>query len=147
MQNGDAYLPTKNSPDSNGTPTGTNPEHSDGYYDYSIYMPPGSTNGQVYIYDPGFCDTGFDTNSNTAYGTGDRWFVPTGTHANTNAVSSYYKLYDTNNQPYNLAAQTPLGGLGQLLREHTGGRHRPGQQRNHRHSHGRHPGLPQQHGR
>ena len=115
VQNGDAYLPTKNSPDSNGTPTGTNPEHSDGYYDYSIYMPPGSTNGQVYIYDPGFCDTGFDTNSNTAYGTGDRWFVPTGTHANTNAVSSYYKLYDTNNQPYNLAAQTPLGDSGSFF--------------------------------
>jgi hypothetical protein len=60
------------------------------YYNYGVEMPPGSTGGYVYVFDPGFCAT---VNSK---GTGDRWF------SGTNAVGSWYRLLDTNNTPYNL---------------------------------------------
>jgi hypothetical protein len=60
------------------------------YYNYAVEMPPNSTGGYVYVFDPGFCAT---VNSR---GTGDRWFN------GTNAVSSWYELLDTNNTPYNL---------------------------------------------
>jgi hypothetical protein len=53
------------------------------YYNYAIEMPPGSTGGAVYVYDPGFCDVDEDR------GTGDRWF---GGDA---AVSTFYTLYNT----------------------------------------------------
>jgi hypothetical protein len=98
--NGDAYMPKGNNTDGSGT----NPQHDTAdYYDYGVYMPPGSTNGHVYIFDPGFCAT------DGAQGTGERWL------GGSNAVSSYYKLYNTNNQPYNLAAQTLLGTSGNLF--------------------------------
>ena len=53
------------------------------YYNYGIEMPPGSTGGSVYVYDPGFCDV------NEERGTGDRWF------GGDTAVSTFYTLYNT----------------------------------------------------
>jgi hypothetical protein len=53
------------------------------YYNYAIEMPPGTTNGAVYVYDPGFCDVNPDR------GTGDRWF------SGSNQVSTFYTLYNT----------------------------------------------------
>jgi hypothetical protein len=102
FQNGDAYLPKFNVP---GTPpTGTNPQQdTTNYYDYAVYMPPGTSAGHVWIFDPGFCAT------DGRHGTGDRWFE------GTNAVSVWYKLYNTNNSPYNLAAQTFLGSSGSFF--------------------------------
>jgi hypothetical protein len=100
MINGDAYLPKGNNTDG----TGTNPQHdTTNYYDYSVYMPPGSTSGHVWIFDPGFCAT------DGQHGTGERWLAGSG------AVSAYYKLYNTNNQPYNLSAQTLLGSSGNFF--------------------------------
>jgi hypothetical protein len=92
--NGDAYLPKV----LNDNNTGTNGMHdTTNYYDYSIYMPPGSSNGHVWLFDPVFCAT------DNKHGAGDYYL------SGTPAVASYYKLYNTNNQPYNLAAHTPVG--------------------------------------
>ncbi len=64
----------------------------DEYYNYAIEMPPNSTGGYVYVFDPVFCDTAL------ASGTGDRWFGAT------NSVSSFYELYeDPSNTPYTFA--------------------------------------------
>jgi hypothetical protein len=53
------------------------------YYNYGVEMPPGSTGGAVYVYDPGFCSVDVDR------GTGDRWF------GGSAGVSTFYELYNT----------------------------------------------------
>jgi len=81
------------------------------YYNYAIEMPPGSTNGSVYIYDPVFCAVANNK------GTGDRWF------SGTAGVSTVFELYNTNNQIYNnnvppqtlLATSQTAGALGTAL--------------------------------
>jgi Flp pilus assembly protein TadG len=95
--NGDAYMPQWNNTKANSSHDTTD------YYNYAVYMPPGSTNGQVWIFDPGFCDT------DSSQGTGEFWLSGTG------AVSTTYELYNTNNQPYSLSLQTDLGGSGTLF--------------------------------
>ena len=98
--NGDAYLPKV----LNDNNTGSNPMRDTAdYYDYSIYMPPGSSGGHVYLFDPLFCAT------DNQHGAGDYYL------SGTAAVASYYKLYNTNNQPYNLAAHTLLGSSGSMF--------------------------------
>jgi hypothetical protein len=96
--NGDAYMPKFNNGGNN-----PNPQDTTDYYNYAVYMPPGSTGGHVSIFDPGFCDT------DQQQGTGETWFSGTG------AVSTWYQLYNTNNQPYNLGAQTFLGSSGSMF--------------------------------
>jgi hypothetical protein len=104
MLNGDAYGPAH----MNSPTNGTNPIHDvTNYYDYSIVMPPGSSAGYVYIFDPAFC-TGYSSTSKLI-GIGDQLF------SGTNAVNSYFSLYNTNNQPYNLGAHTYVGGSGPLF--------------------------------
>ena len=58
------------------------------YYNYAIEMPQGATLGEVWIYDPGFCDVNVDR------GTGDRWFN------GSNGVTTMYELWDTANTLY-----------------------------------------------
>ncbi len=95
--NGDAfqtYYDTATSKVSPGCPTSTLRAcyGPDDYYNYAIEMPPNSTGGYVYVFDPVFCDTAL------ASGTGDRWF------GSTISVSSFYELYaDPSNTPYNFA--------------------------------------------
>lgn len=97
---GDAYEPKH----LNANMTGTNPQQDTAdYYNYSIFMPAGTTGGHVYIYDPVFCD------ADPAMGTGDHWL------SGTQPFSTYFKLYNTNNQPYNLSAHTLLGTSGTLF--------------------------------
>ena len=96
--NGDAYMPKFN-----GSGANPNPQDTTNYYNYTVLMPKGTTNGKVYIFDPGFCDT------DQIQGTGETWFSGTG------GVSTYYDLYNTLNQPYNLQAQQDLGGSGTLF--------------------------------
>jgi hypothetical protein len=99
---GDAYLPKK----LNANETGTNPQHDTvNYHDYAIYMPPGSSSGHVWIFDPLFCDSG--TAANTK-GTGESWLG----NGSGKGISSIYKLYNTNNQPYNISGHTLLGTSG-----------------------------------
>ncbi len=70
--NGDAYQPFYDTRTSANNPA----YDSTNYYNYAIEMPPGSTNGSIYVYDPEFCAV------TVSKGTGDRWF------SGTNAVSS-----------------------------------------------------------
>jgi hypothetical protein len=99
---GDAYLPAHMNGDNSGTNT---MQDTQSYYDYDIVMPPGSTNGHVWIFDPVFCAT------DGRQGTGDYYLSGSGT----TKMSSYFKLYDTNNQIYNLAGQTLLGSSGDFF--------------------------------
>ncbi len=93
--NGDAYQPFYDS--ATGTPakscknvTGRLACYDPlSYYNYAISMPPNTTGGHVYIFDPTFCET------NPGSGTGDRWF-------GNGSVSSWYELFGTNNTPYDL---------------------------------------------
>jgi Flp pilus assembly protein TadG len=99
---GDAFMPGKlNANQTTSTPTNPTQDTAN-YYDYGIQMPAGST-GQVWIWDPVFCST------DGRQGTGEWWL------SGTNAVSSYFKLYDTHNQPYVASAQTPVGSSGSFF--------------------------------
>ena len=75
---GDAYLPYYDTATSS-----TNPAYSTSFYDYDVSMPAGSSNGEVWIFDPGFCA------GDLTHGTGDGWYSGTG------AMSTFYTLYDT----------------------------------------------------
>ena len=55
------------------------------FYNYAVEMPPGSSGGSVYVYDPGFCAT------QNNKGTGDRWFDDEGV----DLVNSSYEVFDT----------------------------------------------------
>ena len=97
---GDAYLPKYlNSPPD----AAVNPTHdTTDYYDYGIQMAAGAT-GTVWIFDPVFCAT------DGRQGTGEWWL------GGTNPVNSYFKLYDTHNQPYVASAQTLVGSSGNFF--------------------------------
>ena len=100
--NGDAYqayYDTRTSP--------TNPAYdADNYFNYAIEMPPGSSNGTIYVYDPVFCAV---VNNK---GTGDRWFTGAGS-----SVSSFFEVYDTQNTLYDISDDgTPLASSGGLFR-------------------------------
>lgn len=100
--NGDAYLPYYEVRTSR-----TNPEYQpNSHYDYAVQLPPGATNGEVWIFDPVFCAT----NGSGRYGTGDRWF------SGTAATSAFYYLYDTQNTPYNLEDDSLVASSGNLFR-------------------------------
>lgn len=74
------------------------------YYNYAVEMPPGSSGGYVYVFDPGFCQT--DSNK----GVGDRWF------GGSDPVSSWYELYeDTRNTPYDYSDDTRIASSGSLF--------------------------------
>jgi Flp pilus assembly protein TadG len=93
----------------NGT-DGTTPDARyapDEYYNYAVEIPPGASNGEVWIFDPGFCD------AKTAYGTGEYWTIG---GANGNAsiqpISAYFDLYDSNNTPYDLGDDSLVASSG-----------------------------------
>jgi len=91
---GDAYM-TKWNPRVSSVNPMYNPTD---YYNYAVEVPAGATNGQVWIFDPGFCDGG------TGRGTGENWTVgaPNG-YSTRDPISSWFDLYDTNNTPYDSA--------------------------------------------
>ena len=101
--NGDAYLP--------GFETGTstvNPQYAPTrYYDYAVYLPPGTASGQLHIFDPVFCGT----DGGGQYGTGDRWFS-----SSASAVSAFYTLYDTQETLYDTSDDTIVADSGTLFR-------------------------------
>jgi hypothetical protein len=111
--NGDAYMPYYDtntsaiSPACNTITTVRACYDATNYYNYAIEMAPGSTNGAVYIFDPVFCATA------TNKGTADRWF------SGNNGVSSYFELYNTNNQIFVNSAppQTLLASSGTLFQQ------------------------------
>jgi hypothetical protein len=100
--NGDAYLAKYQIRTSS-----LNPNYRPSqYYDYAVEMPPGTSNGEVWIFDPVFCAT----NGSGQYGAGDRWF------SGTAATSAFYFLYDTNNTLYDTSDDTLVASSGSLFR-------------------------------
>jgi Flp pilus assembly protein TadG len=86
------------------------------YYNYGIEIPAGSNDGQVWIFDPGFCE------GSTSYGTGENWTVG-GKNGNPTArpISAFFDLYDTQNTPYDLTDDgTPIATFGNTYRDLTG---------------------------
>jgi Putative Flp pilus-assembly TadE/G-like len=87
--NGDAYSPFYDT-----RTTANNPNFKPlEYYDYAVEMPAGSSGGEIWIFDPGFCAVQSDM------GTGDRYFGNTNTN-NSNEISAFYDVYDTKNTLY-----------------------------------------------
>ena len=75
-------------------------------------MPAGASNGRVWVFDPGFCDT------STSAGTGENWTVGGANGAGTpRAVSSFFVVYDTNNTPYDVSDDAQVGGFGNDYRQ------------------------------
>lgn len=94
--NGDAYSPRYETRTNQ-----LNPDYLPAkYYDYAVEMAPGSSNGEVWVYDPGFCAVG------AQYGTGDR-FLET-----TNAISAFYTLWDTRGTLFDTTDDTRADPLG-----------------------------------
>jgi hypothetical protein len=109
--NGDAFQPYYDTATTTAAPAcatvdpGTRACHDgDAYYNYAIEMPPGSTDGSVYVYDPGFCQVA------VAKGTGDRWF------SGSNPVSTFYELYDMQGTSYDLTDDALVASSGTLFR-------------------------------
>ena len=108
--NGDAYQPYYDVAGS--TPAQTCPSAGNAcydpvnYYNYAVYMPPNTSGGYVYVYDPVFCATAL------ASGTGDRWF------GSSNPVSSWYELFaDPNNTPYDITDDTLVATSGSKFQD------------------------------
>ena len=88
---GDAYMTYYD------TRTGTaNDDYTpESYYQYGIEFPAGSSGGEVWLYDPGFCHVDSDKGTGEYYTFGS----PNGS-SDYNAVSTFYDLWDTRNTPY-----------------------------------------------
>ncbi len=91
-----------------------------GYYNYGIDIPAGG--GQVWIFDPGFCDTSPDGSVDVNQGTGESWTVSnnnTGSNGADRArpVSAQFNLFrDDANTPYNYADDVLVGSSGNTFR-------------------------------
>ena len=109
-ENGDRYGPAYlgNGATGGGGNNSPNPDYDPNGYDYTVELN-GGANGQVALFDPIFCATG-PNSSGGWLGTGDHWttYGPTGGTAIA-PVGVTYRLYDTNNTPYNLADDTQMG--------------------------------------
>lgn len=77
----------------------SNPE---GFYNYAIELPAG---GEVWIFDPGFCDGG------GSRGTGEYWTIGGSNGASsTRSVSAFYRLYNTNGTAWDYTDDTRVDG-------------------------------------
>jgi len=107
---GDAFIPLDDRTRSLGTnPSGgTNPNYAApttnnlGPYNYEVELPAGGT---LYVFDPTACAVG------DQLGTGDHWNDGNPAYS----VTTYYNLYDVNNQPYDYAGQTLVASSGDLF--------------------------------
>ncbi len=74
----------------------------EGYYNYAIELPAG---GEVWIYDPGFCD------GSGTRGTGEYWTIgsPNGA-SDPQPVSAFYRLYNTNDTAWDFTDDTRADG-------------------------------------
>ena len=98
QQNGDAYAPANNG----GSPfSGSNALYDGRGYYYALSLPAG---GQVRLFDPGFCAMGGNPSGAGNLGAGDHWIA-----GNTNPVSTYYTLWNTNGKLGLQSAWTAVG--------------------------------------
>lgn len=95
--NGDAFAtyyngkPTTNLFANNGT-TPVSSQYDSAGYNYVVNFT--TAGGSVYVFDPTFCDMGVNPSGSGNYGAGDHWL------SGTNAVSTYYTLWDTKGTPF-----------------------------------------------
>lgn len=95
------------------TPMQANPQYDpELYYNYGVEIPPGASGGEVWVFDPGFCDVAFNR------GTGERWIVDNNNLGSPTRqpVSAFYNLYDTNGSAYNLDDDVLVAGTGSSFR-------------------------------
>jgi Flp pilus assembly protein TadG len=74
------------------------------YYNYGVEIPAGASGGELYIYDPGFCDIPqqYPNGARTGFGTGEFWTVGgTNGNATREPISAFFDLYDARGTPYN----------------------------------------------
>ncbi|MFI5259193.1 MAG: pilus assembly protein TadG-related protein [Candidatus Limnocylindrales bacterium] len=109
---GDAYMTKYQS--RSGLPLNTDYDPTN-YYNYGIDIPPGAINGEVWIFDPGFCEV------STSLGTGEDWTVgsPNG-YASAQPASTFFDLYNTNGTPYNLGDDTLIASTNNTFKDFTG---------------------------
>ncbi len=89
----------------------TNDDYSpESYYQYGVEFPAGSSGGEVWLFDPGFCHVDTDKGTGEYYTFGN----PNGT-SSFNRVSTFYDLYDTRNTPYDTTDDTLLLRVGRRL--------------------------------
>ncbi len=82
-----------------------------GYYQYGIEFPAASSGGEVWLFDPGFCNVDSDKGTGESYTFGS----PNGS-SSFNPVSTFYDLYDTNNTPYDVSDDTLVYASGNTYR-------------------------------
>jgi hypothetical protein len=96
---GDAYMPKYEI----RTSSQNSAYDPDNYYNYGVDMPAGSTGGRVYVFDPGFCDTG------TSLGVGENWNIGGSLgYDPPQPISAYFDLYNTRGTPYDYADDVPV---------------------------------------
>jgi hypothetical protein len=86
-----------------------------GYYNYGIDIPAGVNDGEVWVFDPGFCEV------STSYATGENWTVgsPNG-YSTVQPVSAFFDLFDTKQTPYDLTDDDLTATSGTTFRRLTG---------------------------
>jgi hypothetical protein len=91
----------------------TNPEFQpESYYQYAVEMPAGSSAGEVWLFDPGFCHVDSDK------GTGEYYTLGGANGTSTfNRVSTFYDLYDTRNTPYDTTDDVLVYNSGSAYRQ------------------------------
>ncbi len=109
-QNGDAYAPANNGGGGGFGGGGNALYDPNGYYYLAVVAQAG---GSIYAFDPGFCAMG-GNGSGGNYGAGDHWIG-----GNTNPVSTYYTLYNTNGVPALQSAWTQISSSGALFENQT----------------------------
>ena len=97
-QNGDAYSPAYDG--------GTNPnaQYDPSGYSYTVELPGGTTNGEVWLFDPIFCAVGHAP-SGSYLGTGDHWIGNA-----IDGVTTEFRLWDSNGTPYTSDDDTVVPG-------------------------------------
>ena len=86
------------------------------YYNYIVEIPAGSSNGALWIFDPGFCD------GSSSGGTGEYWHVnssgttnPSG-YISRQPISAFYDLLNTNDTPFDLTDDTAVVSSGNTFK-------------------------------
>jgi hypothetical protein len=77
------------------------------FYHYAIEIPPGASGGEVWLFDPGFCDV------TTSRGVGENWTVGGANgYSSRQPISTFYNLYDMNDTPYYFGDDTLMASSG-----------------------------------
>lgn len=85
------------------------------YYNYAVEVPKNANGGEVWIFDPEFCDTGVASN-NVGQGAGDNWTVGGSNGAGSpQFVNAYYQLFDMKQTPYDDSDDVLVSESGNLF--------------------------------